>query len=172
MERMTVGTEGDARRPVYSGTATARRILGLMLEEASADTRRRFGLALSLVVAGALLAAFTPLALKWLVDTVVSAGTPANQAILPSPAILVACYVAALCGSRVLAELRGLTAGSAEQGLCASISRRSFGHLLALPLAFHVERRAGAVVHSLYQATAGCQIIISTVLTTMVPVVV
>ncbi len=143
-----------------------------MLEAASSDARRQLGLALLLVISGALLAALTPLALKWLVDTVGAPGSPASENLPPSPAILVACYVAAVCGSRVLTELRGLAASAAEQKIGASLNRRFFGHLLALPLAFHLERRTGAVIHGLYQATAGCQLIISTILATVVPVVV
>ena len=170
MEGMTAGT-GSAARLKRTGRATVRRILVLMLGEASSRTRRQFALAFLLVVAGALLAALTPLALKRLVDTIATAA-PGGGAFDVSGAALVACYVAALCGSRVFAELRGLVSGTAEQRLNAALNRRFFGHLLALPLAFHLERQAGAVVHSLYQATAGCQIIAGTILTTMVPVVV
>jgi ABC-type multidrug transport system fused ATPase/permease subunit len=170
MERMTAGREDEAR-PAHIGIGTARKTLDLMLGEASWHIRRQFALALALVIAGALLAALAPLALKWLVDTVAPV-TPAGGTPQASPAALIACYVAALCGSRVLAELRSLIAGTAEQRLSASLNRHFFGHLLALPLAFHLERRAGAVAHSLYQATAGCQIIVGTILTTMVPVIV
>jgi ABC-type multidrug transport system fused ATPase/permease subunit len=170
MEAMTADSE-TAARGEHIGSGTTRRILRLMLGAASSGIRRQVALAFVLVVAGALLAALTPLALKQLVDTI--AGTaPAGRTFDLSPAALVACYVAALCGSRVLAELRGLVTGTAEQRLSAALNRRFFGHLLALPLAFHLERQAGAVVHGLYQATAGCQIIVSTILTTMVPVVV
>jgi ABC-type multidrug transport system fused ATPase/permease subunit len=169
MERMTAETETAARRE-HIRSGTVRRILVLMLGAASTGIRRQFTLAIALVVAGALLAALTPLALKRLVDTIAAA--PVGGTSNLSAAALVACYVAALCGSRVFAELRGLVAGTAEQRLTAALNRRFFGHLLALPLAFHLERQAGAVVHSLYQATAGCQIIVGTILTTMVPVVV
>jgi hypothetical protein len=168
MERMTAGT-GSTARLEHTGSGTVRRILVLMLGEASPRIRRQFALAFLLVVAGALLAALTPL--KRLVDTIAIAA-PVGGTFDVSGAALVACYAAALCGSRVFAELRGLVSGTAEQRLNAALNRRFFGHLLALPLAFHLERQAGAVVHSLYQAAAGCQIIVGTILTTMVPVVV
>lgn len=170
MERMTAESKSSARLK-GNRHGTVRRILVLMLGAASSGIRRQFAIAFALVVAGALLAALTPLAFKQLLDTIVTVAPVAGTPHL-SPAALVACYTAALCGSRVLAELRGLVTGTAEQRLSAALNRRFFGHLLALPLAFHLERQAGAVVHSLYQATAGCQIIVGTILTTMVPVVV
>src|SRR5688572_24064481 len=123
MERMTAESENAARRE-HIRSGTVRRILVLMLGAASAGIRRQFTLAIALVVAGALLAALTPLALKRLVDTIAAA--PVGGTSNLSAAALVACYVAALCGSRVFAELRGLVAGTAEQRLTAALNRRFF----------------------------------------------
>lgn len=170
MEAVT-SEEGRRTSSSAGNTQITRKILELILANASPDVRRQLSVALLLVVAGAMLAALTPLALKWLVDAI-AAGAAPTRSFAQAPALLIACYVAALCGGRALNEFRGLVAANAEQRLSASLRRHFFAHLMALPLSFHLERRTGALAHGLYQATAACQAIVGTALTTVLPVVV
>ncbi|MDP1535443.1 MAG: ABC transporter ATP-binding protein, partial [Rubrivivax sp.] len=50
--------------------------------------------------------------------------------------------------------------------------RRFFGHVLALPMGFHVGRSSGALVQSLRQATMGCQLLVVTLVNGIAPVLV
>jgi len=144
--------------------------LRLLLDEASSHIRARLGAAMLLVIAGALLSAMAPLALKALVDALAAPGAPAGLA--PSTLALGGVYLLALCSGRLFAELRLLLTATAEQGLSARLGRRFFGHVLALPMAFHVGRQTGALVQSLRQATAGCQLLIVTLVNGVAPVLI
>ena len=126
-----------------------------------------------LVVAGSLLAALAPLALKGMVDAVSAARPGASATLSDAPLLLLgAAYLLALCGGRLLTELRPLLAGAAEQRLYGRLTRRFFGHMLDLPLAFHVDRGTGALAHSLVLATTGCQLVVAHLLNSIVPVLI
>ncbi|MDP3082853.1 MAG: ABC transporter transmembrane domain-containing protein, partial [Rubrivivax sp.] len=144
--------------------------LRLLIDEADPGIRARLAGAMLMVVAGALLSATAPLALKALVDALAAASAPAG---LPaSTLVLGGVYLLALCSGRLLAEIRLLLTGTAEQSLSARLSRRFFGHVLALPMGFHVGRSSGALVQSLRQATMGCQLLVVTLVNGIAPVLV
>lgn len=125
-----------------------------------------------LVVAGGLLAGLAPLALKGMVDA--ATGGPDLRDRTASTAMLTsaAAYLLALCGGRLLTELRPSIISAAEQRLYAGLRRRFFGHLLALPLAFHLCRSTGALAHGLQQAISGYQVIVFNLVHSVVPVLV
>ena len=123
-----------------------------------------------LAIAGGLLAGLAPLAFKGMVDA--ATGVPGTRDPSPSVATLGAVYLLCLCAGRLLAELRPVLISAAEQRLYARLRRRYFGHLLALPLAFHLGRRTGAVVQGLQQAISGYQIIMFSLVNSVVPVLV
>ncbi|MES2956712.1 MAG: ABC transporter ATP-binding protein [Pseudomonadota bacterium] len=138
---------------------TFRDIVRLLYAEADTTVKRRFAVALLLVVAGALLAALAPLALKGLVDAVAD-GQAAPRAWTASAAAFGAAYLLSICGARLLAEIRPLAYGTAEQRLYSRLARRFTQHLFKLCLEFHLSRRTGALVHTLSQAMAGCQLLV------------
>ena len=147
-------------------------VLRLLSAEADRVVVRRLGLTLLLVVGGSLLAAAAPLALKGLVDAVVAGvanpRVSANDTALGFGAL----YLLALCGGRLLLEIRPLLASGVEQRLYTRLRQRFFAHLLGLRLAFHLGRRTGALVHCLQQATTGYQLIIVHLIHTVVPVLI
>jgi ABC-type multidrug transport system fused ATPase/permease subunit len=147
-------------------------VLRVLCHETDRFVAWRLAATALLVVAGGLLAGLAPLALKGMIDTV----TGAQKARDPLPSIpatsFAVAYLAALCGGRLLNELRPPLIGAAEQRLYARLRRRFFGHLLELPLSFHLGQRTGALVHSLQQAITGYQIIIFNLVHTVVPVLV
>ena len=83
-----------------------------------------------------------------------------------------ALYLLALCGGRLLAEIRPLVASTAEHRLFTRLRQRFFAHLLSLPLAFHLDRRTGALVQTLQQATTGYQLIVVHLVDSVMPVLV
>lgn len=142
----------------------------LLLSEADRTTRVRLAAAMALVILGALLAAAAPLALKALVDGLAApdaaGGVPATVLLLGG------LYVLTLGAVRLLAELRPLLSAGAEQTLAARLSCRFVAHALALPLAAHRETHSGALAQTLRQATTGCQMLLSSLLNSITPVVV
>jgi ABC-type transport system involved in Fe-S cluster assembly fused permease/ATPase subunit len=154
-----------------SSLTTLRSIIRLLHAEADITVKRKFGVALALVIAGGLLSALAPLALKGLIDGL--AGTRAAPlASSVSAAVLGAAYLLALCGDRLLTEIRPVVYGSAEQRLFARLSRRFFRHVLDLRMEFHLSRRTGALVHTLSQAMIGCQLLVAHVINSIVPLAV
>jgi ABC-type multidrug transport system fused ATPase/permease subunit len=124
------------------------------------------------VVAGGLLAGVAPLALKGMVDAVSSGETLLHSSAKASAMTFCIAYLLALCGGRLLIELRPPLIGAAEQRLYGGLRRRFFARLLELDLAFHLGRRTGALVQTLAQAIAGYQIIIFHLVSSVVPVLV
>ena len=149
-------------------TGTLAATLALLRSEADTGTRARLATALLLVMVGSLLAALAPLALKAFVDTLAAPVRP--EGLARWSLLLGAAYLLALVGGRVLADVRPLLTGAAEQRLHARLSRRFLAHLMALPMAFHTERPSGALVQSLAQAAVGCQLLLSTAVTGVAPV--
>ena len=134
----------------------------------------RLALALALVAASGLLGGLAPLALKALVDGISDSAGTGLQARQHSRSslLLMGCYVAALAGARLLAELRPLPASVGEHRLRSNLMRRGFDRLLGLPLSGQLGHRPGALVHALDEASAGCQILVSHLVGSVVPVAV
>lgn len=136
----------------------------LLASEADRGIRTRLGSALVLTLAGSVLTGLAPLALKQLIDALTQARAVQESNAVPTWIPFAAAYLLALLAGRVLTEIRPLLAGVAEQRLHARISRRYFAHLLALPLGFHANRQTGALTSSLSQATAGCQLVVASLM--------
>lgn len=128
---------------------------------ADADRTVRLPLAAALIAAGAsaLLTALAPLALKGMVDAFAGAQEAATG-LANQVSLFAVAYIAVLCAGRLLNELRPLLMGTAEQRLQARLSRRFFAHLLDLPASYHLDRRTGALSHSISQATVASQLVL------------
>lgn len=151
-------------------TSDLRDMVRLLFAEADATVKRRFAVAVILVVCGGLLAALAPLGLKWLVDTV--ATTPSLSLRAAAPALWAgAIYLFALAANRLLNEVRLWFYGGAEQRLYVHLSRRFFSHLLDVRLEFHLGRRMGALNQTLAQAVVGYQILLTHTVNSVAPVV-
>jgi len=146
--------------------------LRVLLDDMDSAVAWRLAATVLLVVAGGLLAGLGPLALKGLIDAATGApGWLDRPAATPTLAFATA-YLLSLCGGRLLMELRPSLVGAAEQRLYARLRRRYLGHLLALPLAFHLGTSTGALVHGLQQAVSGYQVIVFHLVNSIVPVLV
>jgi ABC-type multidrug transport system fused ATPase/permease subunit len=122
-----------------------------------------------LAISAGALAGLAPLALKEMVDGTSAATKP--HAVAPM-AMFGTAYIACLGLGRLLTEIRPWLMSGAEQHLYARLRQRYFKHLLDLPLAFHLDKRTGAVVHGLQQGLSGYQIILFHAVNSIVPVLV
>ena len=153
---------------------TPRRLLDvvqLIATGADARVRRQLAATLLLVTAGAMLAGLAPLALKELIDSMSPAAQGNGPSASGSTFAFGLAYLLLLGGGRLLSELRPAVTGTAEQSLLGSLRKRFFAHLLHLRLEFHLGRRTGALLYSLHQATAACQLFIAGVVTGILPVI-
>lgn len=134
---------------------------------ASRFVRVRLTAVLLLVITASVLTALSPVALKLIVDAFAgrARGTPVSLALLLSA------YVLAQFFARAAGEVRGLIHARAERRMFRTLSERLFGHLMQLPLRFHLERQTGAVGQILEQGLQGYQMILHHLVFTFLPVV-
>lgn len=144
--------------------------LQLVWQHADHQARRRLAAAMALVVVGAMLAAAAPLALKALIDAL--ATVPASDGTPALALTLGGAYLLTLGAVRLLAEMRPLLTAQAEQSITASLSQRFVAHALSLPMARHRAGHTGATSQTLSQAMTGCQLLTTTLVNSMAPVVV
>src|SRR5688572_11873525 len=144
-----------------------RETLELFWSTADGYTKRRLLAALALVALGALLAAFTPVALKLLVDRLAASD---NEADVVTGLVLL--YVASQYLWRCSNSQRVVAHGRAEQRLRRRIGRRLFDHLVRMPLAFHVGQKAGAMGETAEQGLRGAQMVLQHLVFTILPVTV
>lgn len=142
----------------------------LVWQQADQLARRRLAAAMMLVVVGAMLAAAAPLALKALID--ILATVPASDGAPALALTLAGAYLLTLGAVRLLAELRPLLTAQAEQSITARLSQRFLAHALSLPMARHRAGHTGATSQTLSQAMTGCQLLTTTLVNSMAPVVV
>ena len=148
------------------------RVVGLL--RAEADRRIRIlGLAIvGAVVASGALAALSPLLLKSLVDAVAAPHPAQGRGGLSSVVLLGAGYLLLLFAGRVLGDLRPLLSGTINQRLHSRLTRRFFDHVARLPMAVLHQRRSGELLHCLDLASAGAQMLIAHLATSLLPVLV
>jgi len=123
----------------------------------------------AMAIAAGLIAGLAPLALKALVDT--AQGDPGIVG-APSLTTLGASYLLCLSLVRISSEVRPVLTSAVEQRLYRRLRLRYFQHTLDLPLGFHLDERAGAAAHALQQGVTGYQIIVHSLLSSILPVVV
>lgn len=126
-----------------------------------------------LALTGGVLAGLAPLALKQMID--IAGQVPGPSATLTDLSGFSGCalaYLLCLGIGRIVAEGRPLLVSTAEQGLYARLRVTYLQKLLALPLGFHLGSQTGALSQSLQQAIAGYQLILSSVVNGLVPLLI
>jgi len=159
--------------------------ISLGWRETDSFAKRRFVWVIFLIIVTAVFSAFAPVALKYAVDVLGTGeykvldlaffrdwpGAPPSSVIL-GPAALIFIYIFSLWLSRSSGELRWFFYGTADQRLHRNISRHLFGHVLKLPLAFHLDRKTGALNQTLVQGIAGYSIVLNIAIFTIFPVLI
>ena len=164
-------------------SGTIRQAILLAWKEVDGFVKRRLFWTLLLVLGTALFAALGPIALKYAIDSLntgiphqINLPVPDGWAILQDPTIMVGAlgligiYAASLWVSRSLGELRWYFFGTADQRLHRRLSRRLFDHVINLPLAFHLDRKTGALNQILVQGLTGYGVLLNHAVFTVLPV--
>lgn len=151
---------------MHTGNRPLREILTLLRREATPFVTWRLSLVLMLAVASAMLVALGPVALKFLIDVFIGGRHNAGA----FPLLVVALYALTQCLARIAGELRGLIYRRIQWRMFRTLSERLFGHLMHLPLRFHLDRRTGAVSETLTTGLEGIQLIVTQLVITVLPV--
>ncbi len=155
--------------PGVGGCATRKRlkeISGLLWS--SADRRVRVGCAAAaaLAIISSILLGLAPLLLKHITDGLAGRFWVALSV---APALLIVGYALVQWLARCFGEIKVLAHGNAEQRLHRHLSRRVFGHVMSLPLRFHLDRHTGALSQVLMNGLDGYRLLMQHALYTLLP---
>lgn len=139
----------------------------LIWKEADSFTRRQLAFSFVLLLTASLLSALYPVIYKLTIDTL---SGHADPTVLVAPGLLVAGLVLCNYALGLSMGLRQLVHGLGVQRLNRRISNELFGHIVHLPLRFHLDRKTGAIGETISQGLNGCQIILQHAVFTFLPV--
>jgi ATP-binding cassette subfamily B protein len=143
-------------------------VLAFLWGQATPFVKARLGWALVLLMIAAAMTALGPVALQLIVDKLTGHSTSS----WPSPLVLAALFALSQWLGRTTGEIRGLTYARAERRMSRMLAKRVFGHVIRLPFRFHVERQTtGAVTQILINGRLGYQMVLHTLVFTILPVV-
>ena len=146
-----------------AGWATLRRLLPYLWEY-----KWRVLAALLFLLAAKLANVGVPVLLKELVDALtLQPGDPA--AVLVVPVGMLLAYGALRFSTSLFTELRDLVFAKATQGAARSIALKTFEHLHALSLRFHLERQTGGMTRDIERGVRSTESLISYSLYSILP---
>jgi ATP-binding cassette, subfamily B, heavy metal transporter len=149
--------------PERSDWLTLKRLLLYLLEY-----KWRVAAALAFMVAAKVANVGVPILLKELVDAM-SFKPGSAQAMLVVPMGLLLAYGLLRLSTSLFTELRELVFAKATQGAARSIALKTFEHLHALSLRFHLERQTGGMTRDIERGVRGIESLISYSLYSIIP---
>lgn len=145
-------------------TDATRPVLSALRQAADVSVRIRLVLAVLLAVTVAVLAAMTPVSLKFLIDSVTN---DAHAGFLWGAA-----YIAALVIGRIAGAFQTYLFVSGEQRLQRRLESFTFGRLLHTPLATHLAESTGATLQAHTHALQGVRLLLTLACLTLLPIAV
>lgn len=139
----------------------------LIWKEADAFTRRQLTYSFALLITGSVLNALYPVIYKLTIDAFSRQAAPSAWIV---PVFLIVALVLTNYAAGMSLGLRQLVHGLGVQRLNRLISNSLFGHLVRLPLRFHLDRKTGAIGSTVSQGLNGCQILLQHAVFTFLPV--
>ncbi len=149
--------------PERSDWLTLKRLLPYLLEY-----KWRVAAALAFMVGAKVANVGVPLLLKELVDSM-TLKPGSVQAMLVIPMGLLVAYGLLRLSTSLFTELRELVFAKATQGAARSIALKTFEHLHALSLRFHLERQTGGMTRDIERGVRGVESLISYSLYSIIP---
>ena len=141
----------------------------LIWKESDTFTRRQLAYSFVLLLVGSLLSAGYPVVYKLTIDAFSGNADPSA---LIAPGLLIAALVLTNYTLGISMSVRELVHGIGVQRLNRRISNRLFGHLVRLPLGFHLDRKTGAIGSTISQGLHGCQVLLQHAVFTFLPVII
>ncbi len=153
-------------RTQRSSIATVRSLLPYLWPSGDPGARVRVMAAMALLVLAKLATVYVPVIYGRLVDALAPKD---GGAILYVPLALVLAYGGLRVGSAAFGELRDALFAKVQQRAVRVAALRTFRHLHALSLRFHLDRQTGALARAIDRGTAGIQSVLRLAIFNVVP---
>ncbi|NJS35366.1 MAG: ABC transporter ATP-binding protein/permease [Brachymonas sp.] len=153
----------NSAAPERSDWLTLKRLLPYLLEY-----KWRVAAALAFMVGAKVANVGVPVLLKELVDSM-TLKPGSVQSMLVIPIGLLVAYGLLRLSTSLFTELRELVFAKATQGAARSIALKTFEHLHALSLRFHLERQTGGMTRDIERGVRGIESLISYSLYSIIP---
>jgi ATP-binding cassette, subfamily B, heavy metal transporter len=146
--------------------ATIRSLLPYLWPERDPGARARVVVAMGLLLLAKLATVAVPVVYGRIVDALAPKD---NTALLAIPLGLVIGYGLLRVGSAAFGELRDALFAKVQQRAVRTAARRTFEHLHALSLRFHLDRQTGALARAIDRGSAGIQSVLRLAVFNVVP---
>lgn len=157
----------EARKTRAERWGSLRDVSALIWTGASRFVKVRLALALFIIAASSVVTSLGPVALKFVVDALSKQGKGATVSL----GLLLALYVLSHWLARALGEFREYVHAQADRRMFRSLCDRLFDHVMQLPLRYHLNRQTGVMTGTLTNGLQGYQMIVQTLVMTLLPVV-
>ena len=148
-----------------SGWATLGGLLPYLWPAGKPWLKLRVVLALVFLGAAIGIAATVPFLLKWAVDAL----TGTDGAAIAAPVALIVAYGAARVLQQAFGEMRDAVFAQVGQHAVREVARKTFEHMHALSLRFHLERRTGGLSRVIDRGTKGIDFLLRFTLFNILP---
>jgi ABC-type transport system involved in Fe-S cluster assembly fused permease/ATPase subunit len=152
-----------------SGINTIRSLLPYLWPEHDPGTKLRVVLAMGLLLAAKLATVAVPFIYGRIVDALAPKD---NTALLAVPLGLVIGYGLLRVGSAAFGELRDALFAKVQQRAVRTAARRTYQHLHALSMRFHLDRQTGALARAIDRGSQGIQSVLRLAVFNVVPIVI
>jgi ATP-binding cassette subfamily B protein len=158
-----MGPSGDTAAELRS----LARLIPYLWPKDAPDLRLRVAVALVFLALAKLINVGVPVLYKRAVDAL----TPGVAAVIVVPVMLVVAYGVARVLAQVFGELRDAVFAKVGQRAVRQIALRTFRHLHALSLRFHLERQTGGLSRAIERGIRGMDFLLSYMLFSAIPTV-
>ncbi|MET4805346.1 ABC transporter ATP-binding protein/permease [Limibacillus sp. MBR-115] len=144
---------------------TLRQLLPYLWQADSRGLKLRVVMALSLLVAAKLTNIYVPLILRNAVDSL----SAPDASLIVAPVGLLLAYGGARVGALAFGELRDALFARVAQNAIRQVALKTFRHLHALSLRFHLERQTGGLTRAIDRGVKGIEFLLFFVLFNVLP---
>jgi ABC-type transport system involved in Fe-S cluster assembly fused permease/ATPase subunit len=171
-----IDDSNDEVQPEPGTLPTLRRLWPYMWPPGRVDLKARVVIALFLLVMAKVITVLVPYTYKWAVDSLTdpasfAQGVPPWLVFAAVPVALVVAYALGRVLAMGFQQLRDAVFANVAQHAVRGLANRTFQHLHALSLRFHLERRTGGLNRVIERGVKGVEIIIRWALLSTVPTI-
>ena len=167
---------GMKKRTTTDGVAewsVVRQVVPYLWPEGETEAKVRVVAAMLFLVLAKVATVITPFFFKYAVDAIapMEDGEIPQSALLVAPVALVAAYCVARVSQILFAQLRDAVFSRVGQRALRRLAIRTFRHVHALSLRFHLERKTGAMSRIIERGVKGVEFLLRFMLFSIVPLI-
>lgn len=169
-----VGDSGDQEASFEGSLQVLRNLSGYLWPANDPGLKRRVVASVALLVASKAMTVSVPFLFKHAVDAISVSSAAAAGASALSPGVVVPTaallgYGAARTGASLSSELRNAVFASVARKAIVDVGVRTFRHLHALPLNFHMRRQTGALARHIDRGQKGIDFMLRSMVFNIIP---